>query len=268
MDIKYTCAKWPKAEISIDTFLSEVDTDLFQGSEIFTTLDRNEAEEWGAKHKERGLDYIAQIGTEGTTLEAAIDHTLELFETAALSEPVLINSQTGRDYFTLDDNLKIFEALEQRSKEKGIRVCHETHRGRPTSSLLAISEIIDAFPSIEFTADVSHLMCVHESDLSNHEHYLEKMIPCVGHLHARVGFDQGPQVPNPFSDRYRPWLNRHMEIWRRIVKDLNDRKVETFYITPEFGPSPYLQYTPFEDKPLCDVWKLNEEIAAYLQKEL
>jgi hypothetical protein len=46
------------------------------------------------------------------------------------SDPILINSHSGRDYFTLEEQLKVIETAENFSVKNNIRVAHETHRSR------------------------------------------------------------------------------------------------------------------------------------------
>jgi hypothetical protein len=63
-------------------------------------------------------------------------------ELAASLNPVLINSHTGRDYWPNDEN--------------GVKIVHETHRGRfpfcaPLSKLY-----FDQHPELKISADLSH----------------------------------------------------------------------------------------------------------------
>lgn len=72
-------------------------------------------------------------------------------------EPLLINCHTGRDIFSLE-------------------------------------QILNHLPELKLNLDISHWMVVHESDLSDQRHRVEKLLANVDHIHARVGFEEGPQV--------------------------------------------------------------------------
>jgi thioredoxin reductase len=56
---------------------------------------------------------------------------------------------------------------------------------------------LQAVPGLRLTADFSHLLCVHESNLSDQPDAVEAIIAAADHIHARVGFCEGPQVSDP-----------------------------------------------------------------------
>jgi hypothetical protein len=61
-------------------------------------------------------------------------------------------------------------------------------------------------------------MVVHESLLINKEDLLEKVILKSDHIHARVGFEEGPQVNNPSAPEWKSTLNRHLDIWESVIQ--------------------------------------------------
>jgi hypothetical protein len=69
----------------------------------------------------------------------------------------------------------------------------------------------------------SELDCVEL--VSKHCHY----------IHARVGYDNGPQVNDPRAPENLSWVENHEKMWDIIWKEqANQNKKETF-ICPEFG---------------------------------
>ncbi len=50
---------------------------------------------------------------------------------------------------------------------------------------------------MKINADFSHWVCVTESYLENFQDELNEAIYRAEHIHARVGFTQGPQIPDP-----------------------------------------------------------------------
>lgn len=88
-------------------------------------------------------------------------------ERAVEFSPILVNSYTGRDIFSLEDNLVLFEnALTPEQKYK-VNSTRETHRFRPTFSTFDTEKIIKALPELKLNEDLSHWMVVNESDQSD-----------------------------------------------------------------------------------------------------
>jgi hypothetical protein len=48
---------------------------------------------------------------------------------AAAARPLFINSQTGKDYFTFEQNCRLLEVTAALAAETGIQIAHEIHRG-------------------------------------------------------------------------------------------------------------------------------------------
>jgi len=116
---------------------------------------------------------------------------------------------------------------------------------------------LEKFDDLFLTADFSHWSCVSESYLENQKDALNFAISRTKHIHARIGFPEGPQVTHPGAPEWAEALNTHLLWWNEII-NLNKSKGEKiFTITPEFGPRPYLPTMPFTNKPLAEQWDLN-----------
>ena len=87
---------------------------------------------------------------------------------------------------------------------------------------------------------------------------LEELAPQAYHIHARVGYDQGPQVPAPESPRYRPELQSHQAWWRLLWRYMQDRGSSVFTMTPEFGPDGYQAIEAVSGQPIGDLWQINQ----------
>ena len=75
-------------------------------------------------------------------------------------KPLLINSHTGRDYFSLEQNLTLIDIANEFSVKSGITVLHETHRGRLGYSPQITEQIFKMKKDFMITADFSHWVCV------------------------------------------------------------------------------------------------------------
>ena len=92
---------------------------------------------------------------------------------------------------------------------------------------------------------------------------IKEVIPHIQHIHARIGFEQSPQVNNPFAPEWEFYLKQFTTWWRAILK--NHVKQPQFTITPEFGPYPYMPEEPFTRKPLANQSDLNLKMKDYLK---
>ena len=110
-------------------------------------------------------------------------------------------------------------------------------------------------------------MVVHESLLQEQDLLLEEVLNRTQHIHARVGFEEGPQVNDPQAPEWKTALERHLSIWETsIQKRWKEVKVPT--ITTEFGPPTYLPTEPFTQKPLSDQWEANVLIMNALKERM
>ena len=84
------------------------------------------------------------------------------------------------------------------------------------------------------------------------------------HIHARIGYDQGPQVPDPRAPEYAVTLERHRAWWQILSNERLERGCEVTTFTPEFGTDGYLHLEPYTQKPVADLWEVNRWMAGQL----
>ena len=48
----------------------------------------------------------------------------------AAMKPLFINCQTGKDFFSFEENRQIIAVADKVMKEPGVKIIHETHRGK------------------------------------------------------------------------------------------------------------------------------------------
>ena len=169
-----------------------------------------------------------------------------------------MNCQTGRDHFPFEDSGPALRAWPRALREeRGVPLLHETHRGRALFTAPAAAAFLAAVPGLRLTADFSHWFCVHESDLADQPGAVAAAVAASDHVHARVGFAEGPQVGDPRGEAFAPWLALHLELWRRIVVARARDGRPFLTLTPEFGPPPYMPLRPLENEPVADAWEVN-----------
>ncbi|MGJ8645297.1 MAG: sugar phosphate isomerase/epimerase family protein [Marinomonas colpomeniae] len=255
-------------EHDFNELIKHTHADGYQGTELFLPFFDIDTDVVREVHAELGLSIITGIGTAGDTVEAHLESMNAQIERAVTFGPVLINSHTGRDIFSLKDNLRLFENALKLEQKHNITITHETHRFRPTFSTFDTEKIIEALPELKLNLDISHWMVVHESDLSDQLERLEKIFQHVHHIHARVGFEEGPQITNPEDSLWSGHLDNHVALWQKVIDLAKNRGQSDFTITPEFGPFPYAHVQPNTHEPIADLWAANNFMKKHLKKEL
>jgi sugar phosphate isomerase/epimerase len=169
----------------------------------------------------------------------------------------LINSQTGKDWFTFEENQKLIAAAAAISENMGVRILHETHRGKFSFNARLTAQHLEADPSLRIAADFSHWCVVSESLLEDQPAAVELAISRTDHIHARVGHPEGPQVADPRAPEWKPALDAHLGWWDRVVECHQKKETPVLTITPEFGPAPYMPILPYTGMPVASQWDLN-----------
>jgi len=275
MQIKYSCSYWGNDLYTPKAFIDQVHQSGYDGVELFlqppdhTTFEFMDAIE--ALRKENPDFYLIalQLTLPGNDpVGRYIQRMEDSLESLSALEPLFINSHTGKDHYSFDDNCRVIEAALNFSHKKGIRILHETHRGRFSFHTTTLQSYLKKFPELELVGDFSHFCTVSESMLEDQQAILESIMAHVRHVHARVGSEQAPQVSDPAAPEWRPYLDRFLGWWKQIA-DLNKGMgMSTLTFTPEFGPAPYMPVEPFTQKPMSDLWNNNLFMLQQLKSSL
>ncbi len=272
MKIRYCATYWGCEGMAGDHFLDVAREAGYEGVEInlpsgdFDRPDfRNKLETW---RENDGFAFVAQQVLAGRRESPSeyIARMTERLELLAAFRPDFTNSHTGKDFFSFDDNCRAIEAAETVALKTGIPVYHEIHRGRFTFHLPGLLLYLDKFPEMKLTADFSHWCCVSESLLDDQQEALSRIFPHIRHLHARVGFPEGPQVGDPFASAFEDALSAHVNWWEEIIRQRKAAGDTTFTITTEAGPEPYM---PLDGtRPVADNWEVNKRMMSFLKQTL
>jgi hypothetical protein len=206
------------------------------------------------------LQYIAMVFTDGINHAQSFNDQVER---AAEWAPIMINSHSARDSMTFEEQAEFFEQALAVEQKVGIPVGHETHRGRAMFTPWTTGALLREFPELKLTADFSHWVCVCESLLEDQKEHLEIAIKRTIHIHTRVGYAQGPQVPHPGAPEYSLELNSHEHWWKQIAEAQALAGTQLTF-TPEFGPPPYMPRLPFTNQPVAELW----QVCLWMKKRL
>lgn len=269
MEFKFFCPLWGSEELEKEAFFRKVKGAGYDGVEMSLPLDQKEKVNILQLIKEYNLGLIAQHYE--TITSNFQDHKEEYrlrLENLTTANPLFINTQTGKDYFTLEQNIELIEIANEISQKHKIKIIHETHRGKFGFAAHVMEQYLKKLPGLRIGFDVSHWCNVAESFLQDQTDAIDLAISRADHIHARVGFPEGPQVPDPRVPEWQDALQIHMEWWRKIIKINRKAGKKVFTITSEFGPFPYMPILPFSRQPLTSQWDVNVFMKDFLKKEL
>src|SRR6266487_4840377 len=176
----------------LEVFLERVRASGFAASEIYLGSLHESPAEIARLHTSYGLQLIGQILTQGQSYQDHMRSLESQFEFASQCQVAFINSHAGRDIFNFAENLQVFQRVTQLSQNSGIPILIETHRGRPTYAAIETRKYLEAIPELRLTADFSHWMVVHESDLADQQSNIELAITRADYIHARVVYSAAP----------------------------------------------------------------------------
>ncbi len=203
------------------------------------------------------LQYIPQLLTSGNHQQSFA----ELLDRSKSFRPLLVNVHSASDYMSEAEQDNYFEFALNEERRQGIPVAHETHRGRAMFTPHATARLLRRFPELKITADFSHFTCVCESMLHDQEEDVSLAISRSLHLHCRVGYAEGPQVPHPGAPEYAEELARFEQWWMRIWEQRKADGAAYATVTPEFGPPGYMPRLPFTNEPVADLFEVNQWMA-------
>jgi hypothetical protein len=185
--------------------------------------------------------------------QAELEPTLK---SLAEYEPTCINLHSGRDNMTRDEGCAFFEEAVRIAAGLPVPIGHETHRGRILYTPWETAFYLRQFPELRITADYSHWVNVCERLPEDEAAALALANEHAIHIHGRVGYEEGPQVPDPFAPEYAPHLAWHEQQWEQIRQNHAERGEEILTFTPEYGPPNYLHTLPHTNVPVADLWQV------------
>lgn len=267
MQILILAPHWGSNHLAPQAFIDRVVAAGFDGIEMSLPLAPAERADWTTRIAAAGLALVAQQWE--TVFHPAFEaHQAALrqyLDNACAARPLFVNSHTGKDYYSAQQNLELLALASAISAEHGVPVYHEIHRSRFSGHPMLLLPYLRKLPALELTADLSHWCCACESLLEGQDATLATTFGHVRHIHARVGHAQGPQVADFRAPEAAEALARHLHWWDQIVAARKAAGAARMTITPEFGPVPYTPTLPYTGEPVSDAWELNVAMRALLR---
>lgn len=258
MEIPILSPLWGHEHLDLNTFLDKIRLAGYNGVDTWlpdSLGDRKLLYEYLQKYKM--LIVAHQHSASGSTFKKFRSSFLRNLYACAESGPILINSHTGRDYFTPSSNIALIETALEFTAKTGILVTHETHRGRFAYSPQVAADYFAMNKDFCITADLSHWVCVTESMLENFKTIVDQALTRSRHIHARIGFEQGPQITDPRDPVWKYALDTFLLWWDKIISINVAAGRKILPVTTEFGPAPYMVKLPFSNALIADQFEIN-----------
>jgi sugar phosphate isomerase/epimerase len=256
--------------LDLGAALRDVGSGLFDGIEGPLPPAPEDRRKFIATLEERQIPFIAEIVTGGGYVPTERSPTAHLEELRRAADAAVearaqfITALAGSDAWSLPESIEFFGRAMDLGKQRGITISFETHRSRPTFTPWATAKLLRQLPDLRLTCDFSHWCCVCERLVLDEEPGLLALCARhAHHIHARVGYAQGPQVPHPAAPEYAEALQSHERWWNALLVARAVGQPAT--ITPEFGPDGYLQTSPFSKQPAADLDEINRWMAQRLR---
>ncbi len=266
MKVKFFCPLWGSEGLEFRSFCEKVKSTGFDGVEMSLPMEPGLKEEILEVLKEFDLQLIAQHWE--TTSSDYNNHKKEFRQrlmNLASGNPLFINSQTGKDFFSLEENAGLIQIAREVTGETGIKIIHETHRGKFSFAAHVTLMYLTNFPDLRLGLDISHWCNVAESMLGDQAETVSLALSRTDHIHARIGFPEGPQVPDPRAPEWKETFDVHLSWWKKVIKTRKEDGWKEFSVTPEFGPFPYMTILPVSRQPISDQWDINVFMMQFLK---
>ena len=207
--------------------------------------------------RENNLTWQAQCYPQSVDdLKPIIEHVQELGADH-------INLQPDVKPYRLEDCIPYIEGWRRLAGDAGIALHIETHRDRMTTDLFFTLHLLDCFPDLRLTGDLSHYVVGREFawPISAENHALMHRIVdnCWG-FHGRVASREQVQIQIGFP-HHKDWVELFMDWWARGFRGWRQRAPEdaTFTFLCELGPREYAMTGP-DGYELSDRWDESKQM--------
>jgi sugar phosphate isomerase/epimerase len=237
----------------------------YDGIEVWVPSQKKDIEELSQAVKKYGLHLGLLAGGSDKDYLIHKDQFKHSITNGINLNPIYINCHSGKDYFSFEQNKELISFTIQQAQLSGIPIYHETHRGRSLFAGHITKRFIDEIKELRLTLDISHWCNVHESLLGDQADMVNLALSRTDHIHARIGYAEGPQVNDPRAPEWKDAVDAHLSWWDKVVeRKRNDGKAITFLT--EFGPPSYLPTLPFTNQPVANQWEINVYMMNLLRK--
>jgi len=212
-------------------------------------------------------DYVSEVTKflrdNGMTWQAqcypkAIDDLAPVLDLVAKYGADHVNLQPDVRPLRLEDCIPYVEGWRRLARDAGVAVNIETHRDRMTTDLFFTLQLLDCFPDLRLTADVSHFVVGREFayPLPPEAHQqIHRILDNTWAIHGRVASREQVQIQLSFP-HLKHWVDLFMGWWEYAMRSWRKRAADNAVLTflCELGPPEYA-ITGADGYELSDRWE-------------
>jgi hypothetical protein len=238
-------------EWTLDQKLEMIRAAGFDGAGV-RFFDRNYVRTVTGFLREHGMSWQAQCYPQTVDdLKPIIEHVQEFGADH-------INLQPDVRPQRLEDCIPYIEGWRRLARDAGITLQIETHRDRMTTDLFFTLRLLDCFPDLRLTADLSHYLVGREFawPVSDENHALmHRILDNSWGFHGRVASREQVQIQTGFA-HHKDWVDLFMGWWAYGFRSWRRRAgpEATLTFLCELGPTPYA-ITGADGYELSDRWQ-------------
>ena len=202
--------------------------------------------------RDHGMTWQAQC------YPASVDDLKPVLELVTRLGADHVNLQPNARPHRVSDCIPLLDGWRSLADSAGVAVNVETHRDRMTTDLFFTLRLLDCFPDLRLTADLSHYLVGREFawpvDDVNHA-MMHRVLDNSWALHGRVASREQVQVSLGFP-QHQGWVGLFMGWWEYAIRSWRRRAGPNAILTflCELGPPPYAITGP-DGVELSDRWQ-------------
>ena len=169
-----------------------------------------------------------------------------------------VNLQPDVRPHRLEACIPLLEGWRRQAELAGVAVHVETHRDRMTTDLFFTLRLLDCFPDLRLTADLSHYLVGREFawpvDDTNHA-LIHRVLDNAWGIHGRIASREQVQISLGFP-QHKGWVSLFLGWWEYGIRSWRRRAGPDATLTflCELGPAPYAITGP-DGRELSDRWR-------------
>ena len=169
-----------------------------------------------------------------------------------------VNLQPDARPHRIEECIPLLDGWRRLADEARVAVNIETHRDRMTTDLFFTLQLLDCFPDLRLTADVSHYLVGREFawpvDDVNHA-MIHRILDQSWAIHGRIASREQVQISLGFP-QHAGWVGLFMGWWEYAIRSWRKRAGPDAILTflCELGPPPYAITDP-DGAELSDRWQ-------------
>ena len=237
-------------EWSLDEKLAMIRDAGFDGAGI-RFIDRDYVRHVTGFLRAHGLSWQAQC------YPKTVDDLKPVLEMVAEFGADHVNLQPDVRPHRLEDCIPYIEGWRRLAREAGVAVHIETHRDRMTTDLFFTLRLLDCFPDLRLTADISHYVVGREFALPippEAHAMIHRIMDHAWGIHGRVASREQIQIQTSFP-HLQHWVELAMGWWEYGIRSWRSRAPAGAALTflTELGPPEYA-ITGADGYELSDRW--------------